>query len=122
MPGPVPDHALVCPGHHLDSLGQCGVPGHGAQLVGVGAHHVGQRVRISGVALGPRGAMPLPIAGDLHRVDREHPISGRNQRRHPRTAVGLDPHQHLPRAGLVIGIGELADQRMQPGDPGYALR
>jgi hypothetical protein len=37
-------------------------------------------------------------------------------------AVSLDPHQHLPRAGLVIRIGELTNQRMQPGDPGHALR
>jgi hypothetical protein len=41
---------------------------------------------------------------------------------HPRPAVGLDPDQHLPRPGGVVRIGELADQRVQPGDPGHPLR
>jgi len=107
MPGPVPDHALVRPGHYLDSLGQRSVPGHGAQLVGIGAHHVGQSVRVGGVAVGPRGAVPLSVAGDLHRVDREHPILGRNQRRHPPTARSeavLAVRQGQPTGSPQVGI------------------
>jgi hypothetical protein len=119
VPGPVPDQALVRPGQHLDPLGQRGVPRHRAQLVGVGAHHVSQRVRVAGIAFGPRGAVPLPVAGHPHRVDREHPIPSRDQRRHPRATV--DPDQHLPRPGLIVGISELTDQRMQPGDPSHTL-
>jgi len=51
---------------------------------------LGQHVRVAGVALG-RGAVPIPITGHRHRIDREHPIGGGHQSLHPRTTVGLDP-------------------------------
>ena len=110
------------PRQQLDPLGQRGVPGHLAQLVGVGAHHVGQHMRIPGVALGPRDRMPLAVPGGLGGVDREHPIPGRDQRRDPRPPVGLDPDQHLPGPGLVVRVGEPPDQGVEPVDPGHPLR
>jgi hypothetical protein len=54
LAGAVPDHRLVHPGHDLDCGGLVAVPGHGAQLVGVGADQVGQDMGVTGVALGPR--------------------------------------------------------------------
>jgi hypothetical protein len=77
-------------GQDLDRhlLGRC--LQRSAQLVAVGADHVGQRVRSSGVALGPRGDVPLPVAGDLQRVDREHLVAGGDQRGpHPPRSVSI---------------------------------
>ena len=64
--------------------------------------------------------MPLPVPGHLPRVDRVDRITGRAQRRDPQAPVGLDAGHHLTRLG--IWPGELADQRVQPGDPGDPLR
>jgi hypothetical protein len=52
MTSAFPDQRLVSPGDHLDRLGQLAVTSHLPQLMGVGADHVGQRVRVPGVALG----------------------------------------------------------------------
>ena len=93
--GPFPDQRLVGAGHHLDRLGLRAVPRHRPQLVGVGADHVGQGVRVRLVALGAGDAVPLPVAGRLQRVDRVDRVPGRDQRRYPRAAVGLDPDGHL---------------------------
>jgi hypothetical protein len=86
----------------------------------IGAHHTGQRVRIAGVAFGARGAMPLPVAGHLPRVDREHPVPGGDQCLDPPAAVGLDPDRHLARPGVLTQAS--TDQLVQPGDPRHALR
>lgn len=107
------------PGGHLDPLGQRGVPGHRPQLVGVGAHHVGQHVGVPGVALGPRRGVPLAVTRDLPGVDREHRVPGGDQRGHPRPPVGLDPDQHL--LGAQVLPGETGDQLVQPRDPDNAL-
>ena len=64
--------------------------------------------------------MPLPVAGHLPRVDRVDGIAGRVQRRHPQAPVGPDAEGHL--TGLDVQISELADQRVQPGEPGDPLR
>ena len=109
-----------CPRRYLDPLLLRAVPGHRAQLVGIGAHQVGQGVRIPGVALGPRGGMPLPVPADLLGVDREHLVPGGDQRGHPRPPIGLDPDHRLLRPGVLLG--EPADQLVQPGDPHDALR
>jgi hypothetical protein len=133
------DQRLMRPGQHLHRGRGRAVPGHRAQLVAVGAHHVGQGVRIPGVALGAGVGVPFPIPRHLPRIDRIHPVPGRDQRLHPRPAVGLDPDQHLSRPGLRLGpdvaaagivndadslVGGrqvLGDQLMQPGHPGQAL-
>jgi hypothetical protein len=84
------------------------------------AHHVGQGVRVGGVALTTRAAFGLPEPGHLHRVDRIHPVARGAQRLHPRTPIGLDPDHHLDRAGIRIDV--FADHRVQPGYPGDSLR
>ena len=95
--GPFPDQRLMRPGDDLDRLGQLGVAGDRAQLVRIGAHHVGQHVRVGRVALRTRHTVALPETRDLQRVDRVDPVAGRDQRLHPRATVGLDPHHHCGR-------------------------
>ena len=65
VPGPLPDQRLVGAGHHLDRLGLVTVPSDRAQLMGIGAHHIRQGVRISSITLRTRDAVPLPVAGHL---------------------------------------------------------
>jgi hypothetical protein len=120
LPGPLPDQRLVGTGGHLDGLRLGTVAGHRPQLAGVGAHHAGHGARISLIALGTGGAVPFPVPGHLPRVDRVDGIAGRAQRRHPQAPVRLDADRHLTRLG--VRAGELADQRVQPGDPGDPLR
>jgi hypothetical protein len=68
------------------------------------------------------------VAGHRHRVDREHRIARGEQRAHPRTAVSLDPNDHLIGRehpgldvhGLVVEM--LGNQLMKPGHSDYALR
>ena len=64
--------------------------------------------------------MPFPVPGHLPRIDRVDGIARRTQRRHPQAPVGLDADRHLTRLG--VRAGELADQRVQPGDPGDPFR
>ena len=120
LPGTLPDHRLMGAGGHLDRLGPGAVTGHRPQLAGVDAHHVRQGVRIALIALGPRRAVPFPVPGHLPRINRVNPIPGRAQRHDPQAPVGLDADHHL--GGLGIRLGELADQRVQPGDPGDPFR
>lgn len=115
--------SVLCPCDHLDRIGQLTVTGDLAELVPVGADHVGKRMRVSSVALRARHAATLTEPSRLQRIDREHLISGRDQCPHPGTSIGLDAHRHLVAAGLAAKDGEmLAEQRMQPGHPGYTLR
>jgi hypothetical protein len=46
-PGPLPDQRLVGAGHHLDRFRLGAIPGRGPQLVGIGADHVRQHVRVA---------------------------------------------------------------------------
>lgn len=106
-------------GNNFDPFRVGAVDGDRPQLVGVGAHHVRQDVRVGRVALGAGDAVPFPVPGRLQRVHRVHGITRRDQRGHPRAAVGFDPDRHL---GPVDVLAELrADQCVQPGDPGHAL-
>jgi hypothetical protein len=105
--------------HHLDCFGLVAVTGDGAQLVGVGAHHVGEGVRVRGVALGPGHALPLAVTSNLQRIDREYPVARRDQRDHPWTAIGFDADHHL--VGLVIAQ-VMSDQFVKLGDAGQSLR
>jgi hypothetical protein len=120
LPGTLPDQRLVGAGGHLEGRRLGAVTGHRPQLAGVGAHHPGHRVRIGLIAFGPRRAMPLPVPGHLPRVDRIDDIPGRAQRCHPQAPVGLDTDRDLTRLG--VRADELADQRVQPGDPGDPFR
>ena len=110
---------LCAPGHHLHRLGLFAVASDRAELVPVGAHHVGQGVRVTGVALRTRHPASFPIPGHLQRVDRMHLIAGRDQGLHPRTPVGFDANHHLDRRVVLAQL--LADQRVQAGDPADAL-
>jgi hypothetical protein len=85
MAGALPDQGLVCPGHHLDRLRPRAVPGHRAQLVRVGTDHISEHVRIRGVAFGPGHPQPIPVAGRLQRIDREHGALCKTQRPAPRS-------------------------------------
>jgi hypothetical protein len=53
---------------HLQALRLRAVARDLPQLVGVGADHVREHVRVAGVALGPRHAVPLPVPRRLQRV------------------------------------------------------
>jgi hypothetical protein len=64
--------------------------------------------------------VPLAVARDRQRVDREHLIAGREQRLHPRAAVGLDPDDDPLR--LLGAAAVLPDQLVQQRDPADALR
>jgi hypothetical protein len=107
-------------GHHLHRLRLRRIAGDHPQLMPIGAHHVGQRVRITLVALGTGRAVPVPVARHLPRIDRIHRVTRRDQRLHPGPLVGLDTDRHLIGPGL---LGQLrTDQLVQPGDPGNPLR
>ena len=61
--GPFPDQRLVHAGNNFDPFRVGTVDGDRPQLVGVGAHHVGQDVRVGRVALGAGDAVPFPGTG-----------------------------------------------------------
>jgi len=96
-------------------------------VVTIEAHDLGQHVGVTGVALRPRGGVPLPVTRCREWVDREHLIPGCAQRGDPRATVGLDTDDHLigdvlwwqvgPRRRSVFG-----HQCVQPGDALQALR
>jgi hypothetical protein len=64
--------------------------------------------------------MTFAVPRRRQRVDREHLIAGREQRLHPRAAVGLDPDHHLIRFGVDRQM--LSQQRVQLPDPRDTLR
>ena len=101
------------PSRDLDRLRLRAVPGDRAQLMPVGADHVGQHMGIRGIAFRPRHRVPLPIPRRLTRVHRIHRVPGSEQRLHPYPAVGLDPNRHLARRRHLATMD--CDQLMQPG-------
>jgi hypothetical protein len=103
----------------LTASGPNTVAGDRAQLVAVGADHVGQHVCVTGVALGAGHAVALPVAGHPQRGDRVDPVTGRGQGLYPRATVGLDADHH--HGGLVVPADMLAEHRVQPGDPHHSL-
>jgi hypothetical protein len=90
-----------------------------AQPMRVGAHHVGQHVRVGRIACGTRHAEAVPIPGCLQRIDREHRVTGDDQRLHPRTPIGLNRDL----AGHILDvIADLRiDHRVQPRNPRHPL-
>ena len=120
LPGPLPDQRLTGTRHHLDRPRARAVARHRAQLMGIGAHHVSQHVRVTAVALGAGDAVTFPVPRGLQRIHPVDHIPGRDQRGHPRAAVGLSSDHHLRIIGALAQL--LPDQLMQPGHPGYPLR
>jgi hypothetical protein len=100
----------------LDRLDPFAVAGHETVVVAVGADHVGQDLRVTGVGLGAAGGAAVPIARRRHRVHRVELVAGRDQGGDEQAPVGLDPDRHLARILRVSG-GEL----VEPGNPVYAL-
>ena len=66
-------------------------PATGAQLVGVGAHHVGQHVRVAGVALGAGHACRSRYRAACSGLTANTVYPAATSAGHPRAAVGLDP-------------------------------
>jgi hypothetical protein len=107
------------PGQDFHLLGHRGVPRDRPMMGPVQAHHLGQDMRIPRVRLRPGHPVPLAVTGDLQRVDRKHRIPSRDQRLHPRAAVGLDPHHDIARLILLAEV--ITDQGMQPLQAKHAL-
>ena len=63
--------------------------------------------------------MPLPVAGGLQRVDREHLVACGDQRLRPRATVGLDADLHHR---VLDPLTQLrGDHRVQPGHARHTL-
>jgi hypothetical protein len=58
--------------------------------------------------------VPVAVAGDGHRVDREHRPAGGAQARHQQPAAGLDRDRDR-RLGAVTGVGEQLQQERESG-------
>ena len=117
---PGPDHRLMRPSRRLHVLGDVAVAGDRAVMVPVQPDDLGEHMRITRVGLRPRRGVPVPVPRRLERVDRIHRVTGRDQRLHPRTPVGLNPHQHLLRPGVRVEM--ISDQLMEPADPRQPFR
>jgi hypothetical protein len=121
MTGPLPDRGLVRASQELHGVGQLTVPGDLAVMIPVQADDLREHMRITSIGLRTRGGVPLPVPRRRERIDREHLVPGGPQRRHPRTAVSLDPDDHprryFPGRQLRPARGSmLGDERVQPGD------
>ena len=115
------------PGQQLDRVSQVAIPSDCTVVVTIEANNLGQHVSVTGVALCPRGGVPLPVTRCREWVDREHLIAGCAQRGDPRATVGLDTDDHLTGNLLRWQVGPhrrgvSGYQRVQPGDALQALR
>jgi len=114
------------PRQELHGVRKIAVPGDGPMVVTVQANDLGEHMRIAGVALRPRGGVPLSVAGGRQRVDREHLVASCAQGGHPRAAVGLNADNDLGSDFLRWQVSprrrsRFGHQRMQPGDAFQAL-
>ena len=64
-------------------------------VVTVGADHVSQHLGVTGIGLGSRGRVTVPISRGGHRVHREHQVARCDQRGDEQPSVGSDPDDHL---------------------------
>ena len=118
----IPDQRLVRAGNQLQRLTVIGVTSHRAVVRTVQANNLSQDVSVPGVAVRPRRRVPLPVSGGRHRVDREHLVARRDQRRDPPPTFGLDPDLHPARDLVRIQLGPLrrhrrGDQFVQLAEP-----
>jgi len=114
------------PRQELHGVRKIAVPGDGPMVVTVQANDLGEHMRIAGVALRPRGGVPLSVAGGRQPVDREHLVASCAQGGHPRAAVGLKADNDLDSDFLRRQLApcrrsRFGHQRMQPGDALQAL-
>lgn len=112
LPLPGPDQALMAAGQHPHRLGQLRIPRDPAVMRPIQTDDLSQHVSITTVGFRTRGRVALPIARSLHRVDRIHLITSRDQRGHPRTAIGFNTDHDI--TGRRILGQMICDQRMQP--------
>jgi hypothetical protein len=112
-----PDGRLMGPGQHPDGLDQVAITADQAMVVAVGADQVGQHLGVTGVRLGPRGAVAFPVAAGGQGVDRHHLVAGRHQGPDQQPPVQLDADHHLGRLAGVV-----SDQRVQLGDASDPIR
>ena len=117
---PHPDHRLVRPRRQPDLLGQHTVTSRWTVVGPVKPDDLSEDVRIAGVGLRPRHPVAFPVPRRLQRVDRVDGVTGGDQRLHPRTPIGLDPHDHL--VGVGVQIGMLAQQLVEACHPGQPFR
>src|SRR3954466_12329467 len=68
-------------------------------------------MRIPTIGFSPRRAMTFSISSDLHRIDRIHQISGRDQSRNPPSPIGFDPNHPIEGLGIIGKI--VGDPLMQ---------
>lgn len=69
MTGALPNGVLVRSGQQLHRVNQLAVRGDRAMMIAVQADDLRQHMRVTGVALGARGGVPLAIACRRHRVE-----------------------------------------------------
>ena len=112
----VPDELLVGAGEDAHGAGLVAVAGDLAVVVAVGAHQVGEQPGVAGVGLRASDMVAVTVARRRARVDGVDVVAGRDQRRDPGAAVGLDADHDLAGPG-----GVLCDQFVQSGDPRDAL-
>ena len=116
--GPFPDQRLVRPGHHLDRPRPPGCRRPPARSWWESVRTMSASMCASPrVALGAGHAVPFPVPGRLQRVHREHRVPGRDQRRHPRAAVGLDPDHHLRVLGVLAQVLRRSARAAGPSRP-----
>jgi hypothetical protein len=102
---------------HLYVLGQRRVPGHRAVVGAVQADELGEHMCVAGIALRAGRSVPFAVARHLQRIHRVDGVAGRDQRLHPRPAVGLDADHHLVALGILGQvIGDQGVQRRQAID------
>ena len=80
----------------------------------VGAQHVGQHDRVAVVGFAAGDGVPVPVAGDRHRVDGVDLAAGGAQAGHQQPARGLDRHRDQVLGGVAV-LGEQAQQLREPG-------
>jgi hypothetical protein len=66
--------------------------------------------------------VPFTVTGRGQRIDREHLVAGREQRLHPRTAVGLDPDDHRVRLAVAEMVRDQSVQHRDPATPSGSRR
>ena len=112
-----PDQALMRPGQHLDGLGQFAVGSNRPVMMPVSAGQLGQHRGVAGVGLGPRGRVPLPVAGHGHRVHGIDLVAGRDERTDKQAPLSLRGHHHV---GWLVRMG--GDHGVESGNAFHALR